>query len=126
MVLPECPGPAKKAVTSSERSPLRLFTLLERVVRGTLQSLALLAAATASIPAYAHATGFVHVEQIDGTWWFVDPDGKRFVSVGVNHIEPHLWLAPYNRAETLRKYGADFVGPDGRFNSAGAGARKWA
>jgi hypothetical protein len=112
-------------MTSPDPRPIRRSTVWEGMVRGTLLSLALLAATAASIPAYARATGFVRVEQIDGTWWFVDPDGKRFVSLGVNHIEPHLWLAPYNRAETLRKYGADFVGPDGRFNSAGTAARQW-
>jgi hypothetical protein len=28
----------------------------------------------------ARATGFFHVEQIDGKWWFVDPDGHLFFS----------------------------------------------
>lgn len=30
------------------------------------------------------ATGFFRVEQIDGRWWFVDPEGCRFWSAGVN------------------------------------------
>ena len=30
----------------------------------------------------AKATGFFRVEQIDGKWWFVDPDGHLFLSVG--------------------------------------------
>ncbi len=34
----------------------------------------------------ARATGFFHVEQIDGRWWFVDPDGHLFYSTGVNGI----------------------------------------
>jgi len=34
----------------------------------------------------AKATGFFRVEQIDGRWWFVDPDGHYFLSVGVNGI----------------------------------------
>jgi hypothetical protein len=34
----------------------------------------------------AKATGFFHVEQIDGVWWFVDPDGHLFYSTGVNGI----------------------------------------
>ena len=105
--------------------PIWRFSVLGRVVRATLRSLALLVATAAAIPAHAHTTGFVHVGQVDGTCWFVDPDGKRFVSIGVNHIEPHLWLAPYNRAETLRENGADFLEPDGRFNSAGPAARTW-
>jgi hypothetical protein len=34
----------------------------------------------------AKATGFFRVEQIDGKWWFVDPDGHLFLSMGVNGI----------------------------------------
>ena len=34
----------------------------------------------------AKATGFFRVEQIDGRWWFIDPDGHYFLSVGVNGI----------------------------------------
>jgi hypothetical protein len=34
----------------------------------------------------ARATGFFRVEQIDGKWWFVDPDGHLFLSMGVNGI----------------------------------------
>ena len=32
----------------------------------------------------AAATGFFRVEQIDGKWWFVDPDGHLFLSTGSN------------------------------------------
>lgn len=32
----------------------------------------------------AKATGFFRVEQVDGRWWFVDPDGHLFLSTGVN------------------------------------------
>ena len=39
----------------------------------------------------------------------IGPDGEKFVSNGVNHIEPHLWLAPYNKDVTLNKYGNDMV-----------------
>ncbi len=34
----------------------------------------------------ARATGFFRVEQIDGKWWFVDPDGHLFLSTGSNCI----------------------------------------
>ena len=73
----------------------------------------------------AEATGFVRTEKIDGIWWFIDPDGERFVSLGVNHIEPHLWLAPYNREQTLERYGGDFVNESGRFNTSGTAAKRW-
>jgi hypothetical protein len=32
----------------------------------------------------AKATGFFRVEQVDGKWWFVDPDGHLFFSVSSN------------------------------------------
>ena len=33
---------------------------------------------------HAKATGFFRVEQIDGRWWFVDPEGHLFLSTGIN------------------------------------------
>ncbi len=38
----------------------------------------------------AKATGFFRVEQIDGRWWFVTPDGHLFYSTGVNGIGPGI------------------------------------
>jgi hypothetical protein len=34
----------------------------------------------------AKATGFFRVEEIEGKWWFIDPDGHYFLSMGVNGI----------------------------------------
>ncbi|MDP9173978.1 MAG: hypothetical protein M3O30_08955 [Planctomycetota bacterium] len=34
----------------------------------------------------AKATGFFRVEQIDGVWWFVDPEGHLFLSTSSNGI----------------------------------------
>lgn len=34
----------------------------------------------------AAATGFFRVEQVDGRWWFVDPDGHLFFSTGMNGV----------------------------------------
>ncbi|HVS53487.1 MAG TPA: hypothetical protein VHD62_14120 [Opitutaceae bacterium] len=34
----------------------------------------------------AKATGFFHVEQIDGVWWFVDPHGHLFLSTSSNGL----------------------------------------
>lgn len=71
------------------------------------------------------ATGFVRVEKVDGVWWFVGPDGRKFISMGVNHIEPHLWVAPYNKEATIKKYGADFLGAQGQFDTHSTAAKKW-
>ncbi|MCL5744249.1 MAG: hypothetical protein M1541_10050, partial [Acidobacteria bacterium] len=39
----------------------------------------------------ARATGFFRVEQVDGRWWFVDPDGHLFFSTGADVIVP--WMS---------------------------------
>ena len=78
-----------------------------------------------SVSADEQATGFIRVEQIDGVWWFINADGKKFVSIGVNHIEPHLWLAPYNKANTLKNYGDDMIDDAGHFSTNGKAAAKW-
>ena len=38
----------------------------------------------------AQATGFFRVEQVDGIWWFVDPDGHHFFSAGVDVVSPFI------------------------------------
>jgi len=35
-----------------------------------------------------NSTGFFRTEKIDGRWWFVDPEGFLFLSVGVDGITP--------------------------------------
>jgi hypothetical protein len=32
-------------------------------------------------------TGFFRVEQHENRWWFITPEGKRFWSIGMNHID---------------------------------------
>ncbi|MFZ0592079.1 MAG: hypothetical protein WAM39_16555 [Bryobacteraceae bacterium] len=38
----------------------------------------------------ARATGFFRVEQINGRWWFVDPDGHLFFSTGADVTTPAI------------------------------------
>lgn len=38
----------------------------------------------------ARATGFFRVEKIDGRWWFVDPEGHLFLSLGSDVILPSI------------------------------------
>jgi hypothetical protein len=40
----------------------------------------------AETPVLGKATGFVHVEQIDGVWWFIRPDGKAFFDIASCHV----------------------------------------
>jgi hypothetical protein len=49
----------------------------------------------------AKATGFFRVEQIDGKWWFVDPDGYLFFSTGSTGIGP--------RSEFARVKGREYI-----------------
>ena len=51
--------------------------------------------------AISKATGFFHVENIDGKWWFVDPDGYLFFSNGSCCIEPGTNLARIKGREYL-------------------------
>ena len=46
---------------------------------------------------HAKATGFFRVEQIEGKWWFVDPDGHLFLSVGSDVIQPTMGTTTRNR-----------------------------
>jgi hypothetical protein len=71
------------------------------------------------------ATGYIYVKQIEGVWWWIGPEGEKFLSLGVNHIEPHLWLAPYNKDATLDRYGQDMIDDEGRFDSHSNAAEKW-
>jgi hypothetical protein len=32
-------------------------------------------------------TGFFGVEEIDGRWWFISPEGHGFISMGMNHLD---------------------------------------
>lgn len=36
----------------------------------------------------AKATGFIHVKEIDGKWWFIDANGYAFFPVGITHSQP--------------------------------------
>ena len=55
-------------------------------------------------------TEFFHVENINGIWWFVDPEGYVFISKGVNHVDYHgdyspaLGYSPYFR-NIKKRYG---------------------
>ncbi len=48
----------------------------------------------------ARATGFFRVERIDGRWWFVDPDGHLFLSLGCDVIQPYM-VTPSAGRETV-------------------------
>jgi hypothetical protein len=42
----------------------------------------------AAPPASVSEPGFVRIRQVEGTWWFVGPDGKAFYSLGTDAVAP--------------------------------------
>ncbi len=73
--------------------------------------------------------GFFTIDRRDGRWWFIDPDGNRFFSLGLNHIDPatlrypenvHLWRDEYGNS--MQRWLQDAVATDLKawgFNSVG-------
>ncbi len=43
------------------------------------------------------ATGWFHLEEIHGRWWFVTPEGRGFIATGFNHAMLKWLNASYNR-----------------------------
>ena len=68
---------------------------------------------------------FIHIIKDHGRFWFADASDRRFISTGINHVEPCLMTGQYNIRHTLQTYGEDFIRKDGGFNPDGAGARAW-
>lgn len=57
----------------------------------------------------SEATGFFRVEEIDGRWWLMTPEGNAFVAVGFNHADSRYLSGTYNRQfweEKLRETSA--------------------
>jgi hypothetical protein len=51
----------------------------------------------------AKASGFFRVEQINGVWWFVDPDGHLFFSAGADVMTPILMTPLRDRQAIFAK-----------------------
>lgn len=49
----------------------------------------------------ARATGFFRVEQIDGKWWFVDPDGHLFFSAGMDCVNAYSGTRTQGREDVF-------------------------
>ena len=69
-------------------------------------------------------TGAYAIATDSGVTWLVAPNGGRTISLGVNHLEPNLWLRNYNAEASIKRYGTDFAN-NGKFNASGEGAKKW-
>lgn len=83
----------------------------------------------ATLAAKPANTRFFTLAQEGGRWWFLTPQGERFFSLGLNHIDPSPLRYPANGDLWQRKYGnsmqrwlKESVAPDLRawgFNSVG-------
>jgi hypothetical protein len=72
----------------------------------------------------ARATGFFRVERIDGKWWFVDPDGHLFLSVGSDVTRPDMITRTTDRQAFFKELPA--VSPNrNREGDAGASFLTW-
>lgn len=52
------------------------------------------------------ATGYFRLERASDRWWFVDPDGNGFLTVGLNHIDESNLKYPHNAEVYKKKYGS--------------------
>ncbi|UCH11241.1 MAG: beta-galactosidase [Fidelibacterota bacterium] len=58
-------------------------------------------------PPQIEATGFYRVEQVDGVWWMVDPEGFLTWSIGVQSMGNILWENPSLSKLIEEQYGGD-------------------
>jgi glyoxylase-like metal-dependent hydrolase (beta-lactamase superfamily II) len=79
------------------------------------------ATGTSTLP----SSGFFTIEQADGAWWFVRPDGGKFISIGMNHLEPVLLASEKHKKQHMKTYGDDLLGPGGWPRKDSAAAQKW-
>ena len=77
-------------------------------------------------PGEVGRTVVIGTEQEAGVWWFRSPAGGRFLSIGMNHVEPVYWTSPNNKQFVQDTYGPDLFRSDGQFNDCSEAARKWA
>ena len=54
-------------------------------------------------------TLFVHLKKINNVWWFVDANGEKFISTGMNHMQANIRFADYNKAYWAEKFGKDIL-----------------
>ncbi len=61
--------------------------------------------AVAAAGAAPGTTSYFTLRREAGRWWFFTPAGKRFFSIGLNHIDPASLNYPENRHIWHEKYG---------------------
>ncbi len=51
------------------------------------------------------ASGYFRVEQVDGKWWFITPDGHPFLAFGALHAGEYKLMQAYNKSHWIEKLG---------------------
>jgi hypothetical protein len=74
----------------------------------------------------AEATGFFRVEQVEGRWWFVDPDGCLFFSTGVDCVTPWMSTRVQGREDVFATLPPESTRPPRRWTGESAGASHYA
>lgn len=97
--------------------------------RQFLEFTALGALATSTTGAAAPAGRFFKLQKTEQRWWMIDPQGRRYFSIGLNHIDPatlrypeniHVWRGKYGNS--MERWLKEAVGPNLRdwgFNCVG-------
>jgi len=70
----------------------------------------------------AKATGFFRVEQIEGRWWFVCPDGHLFYSTGLNGVGTFMGTCVEGREDLFAALPPPSLTPVGRGGRAADGS----
>ncbi len=74
----------------------------------------------------SRATGFFRCEKVDGRWWFIDPDGLPFLSVGCDVITPWMETRTEGRGSLFQSMPpADLQPPRRREREDGASFLTW-
>ncbi|MEM8736119.1 MAG: agarase, partial [Planctomycetota bacterium] len=53
--------------------------------------------------------GFFTLDQRNDRWWLIDPEGKPFFTMGMNHIDPASMRYPENIEIWRKKYGGSTI-----------------
>jgi hypothetical protein len=68
---------------------------------------------------------YVHLEKIDNAWWFVDANGEKFISTGMNHIQANIRFADYNKKYWSKKFGEEILLNEQYNGKATQAIKKW-
>jgi hypothetical protein len=77
------------------------------------------------LDAPARGTGYFRVDQVDGRWWLVDPDGHLFLSTGCDVIRPEMTTRVSGRERFFAALPPESIGGARAREEAGASFLTW-